>query len=223
MKPTGSDRDFELWLERELRLNAASAQQHRPRITEPAYRAASRRGGRSLATRSGILAAVTRRGAAALVVAALAIGGGGVVAATATGNIDPGSLGQRVAQIVEGCKDQVRGEGRDKRPDADVDTHAPSADRQNHRGIGKCVSSQVNHHQNGAVQQQAHQDRDNGPQSGRSSSPGKSPDHGQGNGAGPLGAPPGQGGPPRGHGNGNPGDDGDHGHHGHPPTPSPRP
>lgn len=177
-----------------------------------------------MATRSGILAAVTRRGAAGLVAAALAIGGGGVVAATATGSINPGSVGQRVAQIVEGCKDQVLGEGRDKRPDADVDTRAPSADRQTNRGIGKCVSSQVNHHQNGAVQQQAHQDRDTEPQSSRSSSPGKNPDHGQGNGAGPVGAPPGpvgappgQGGPPRGHGNG------DRGDRGHPRTPSPRP
>lgn len=215
MKPTGSDRDFELWLERELRLNAASAQQRRPRVTQPAYRAASRSGGKSLATRSGILAAVTRRGAAGLVVAALAVGGGGVVAAAATGSVNPGGLGQRVAQIVEACKDQIRGEDHDKKPDGDVDNH--TAARENNRGIGKCVSSQVNNHQNGAAQQQAHQDRDTESQSNRSVSPGKNPDHGQGNGAGPVGAPPGQGGPPRGRGND------DRGDRGHPPTPSPRP
>lgn len=217
MKPTGSDRDFELWLERELRLNAAAAQQRRPRVAQPAYRAASRGRGKSLGTRSGILAAVTSRGAAGLVVAALAVGGGGVIAAAATGNVNPGSLGQRVAQIVEGCKDQVRGEDHDKRPDSDADTHAASAARNNSRGIGKCVSSQVNHHQNGAAQQQAHQDRDAESQSSRSVSPGKNPDHGQGNVAGLVGAPPGQGGPARGRGTGNPGD------HGHPPTPSPHP
>ena len=215
MKPTGSDRDFELWLERELRLNAASAQQRRPRVTQPAYRGASRSGGKLLATKSGILAAVTRRGAAGLVVAALAVGGGGVVAAAATGSVNPGGLGQRVAQIVEACKDQIRGEDHDKKPDGDVDNH--TAARENNRGIGKCVSSQVNHHQNGAAQQQAHQDRDTEPQSSRSTSPGKNPDHGQGSGAGPVGAPPGQGGPPRGRGNG------DRGDRGHPPTPSPHP
>ena len=215
MKPTGSDRDFELWLERELRLNAAAAQQRRPHVTQPAYRAVSRSGGKSLATRSGILAAVTRRGAAGLVVAALAVGGGGVVAAAATGSVNPGGLGQRVAQIVEACKDQIRGEDHDKKPDGDVDNH--TAARENNRGIGKCVSSQVNNHQNGAAQQQAHQDRDTEPQSSRSTSPGKNPDHGQGNAAVPVAAPPGQGGPPRGRGND------DRGDRGHPPTPSPRP
>jgi hypothetical protein len=201
MKPTGSDRDFELWLERELRLHAASAQQHRPRVTQPAYRAASRSGGKSLATKSGILAAVTSRGAVGLAAAALAIGGGGIVAAAATGSLSPGASG-----IAHECQEN--------RPA--VDNHAASAAREN-RGIGKCVSRQVNHHQNGAAQQQAHQNSDTGSASGQSSSPGKHPDHGQATGVDSFGAPPGQGGLERGRGTGNSGD------HGHPPTPSPHP
>lgn len=148
MKPTGSDGDFERRLERELRLYVASAQGPSPRAAQPAYRAASRRGGKSLTT-TGILG----KGAAGLVAAVLTVGGGSAVAVAATGSHNPGELVQSVAQIVEGCKDKVRTDDQDKSA-AGVDTHAASAARNNH-GIGQCVSSQVNHNQNGERHQQA--------------------------------------------------------------------
>jgi hypothetical protein len=213
MKPTGSDGDFERRLERELRLHVASAQGPGPGAAQPAYRAASRRGGQSLTT-SGILG----KGAAGLVAAVLAIGGASALAMAATGSHNPGELAQTVAQIVEGCKDTVRTDDHDKNGTTDVDTHAASAARNNH-GIGKCVSSAVNHNKNGEAHQQANgvSDADEHKSPSPSTSSGTHQDHGQGNGAGSLGAP-GQGG--TGNGSGDHGSAGDHSHH---PTPSPHP
>jgi hypothetical protein len=213
MKPTGSDGDFERRLERELRLHVASAQAPGPRAAQPAYRAASRRGGQSLTT-SGILG----KGAVGLVAAVLAVGGASALAMAATGSHNPGELAQSVAQIVGGCKDTVRTDDHDKKGTTDVDTHAASAARNNH-GIGKCVSSQVNKNQNGEAHQKANgvSDADEHKSPSPSTSSGTHQDHGQGNGAGSLGAP-GQGG--TGNGSGDHGSAGDHSHH---PTPSPHP
>jgi len=213
MKPTGSDGDFERRLERELRLHVASAQGPSPQAAQPAYRAASRRGGQSLTT-SGILG----KGAAGVVAAVLAVGGASAVAMAATGSRNPGELAQSVAQIVEGCKDTVRTDDHDKKGATDVDTHAASAARNNH-GIGKCVSSQVNKNQNGEAHQKANgvSDADEHKSPSPSTSSGTHQDHGQGNGGGSVGAP-GQGG--TGNGSGNHGSAGDHSHH---PTPSPHP
>ncbi len=212
MKPTGSDGDFERRLERELHLHLASAQGPSPRAAQPAYRAASRRGGQSL-TKSGILG----KGAVGLVAAVLAIGGASAVAMAATGSHNPGELAQSVAQIVEGCKDTVRTDDHDKNGTTDVDTHAASAARNNH-GIGKCVSSAVNH-KNGEAHQQANgvSDADERKSPSPSTSAGTHLDHGQGSGAGSVGAP-GQGG--TGNGSGDHGGAGDRSHH---PTPSPHP
>ena len=168
--------------------------------------------------RSGILG----KGAAGLVAAVLTVGGGSAVAMGATGSHNPGELAQSVAQLVEGCKDQVRTDDHDKSAVADVDTHAASAARNSH-GIGQCVSSKVNHNQNGEAHQQANgvKDADERKSDSPSTSPGTHQDHGQGNGSGSVGAP-GQGGT----GNGNAGGHGDHGNsggHGHEPSPSPHP
>ena len=162
--------------------------------------------------RSGILG----KGAAGLVAAVLTVGGGSAVAMAATGSHNPGELAQSVAQIVEGCKDQVRTDDHDKSTVADVDTHAASAARNNH-GIGQCVSSKVNHNQNGEAHQQANgaKDADEHKSASPSTSPDTHQDHGQGNGSGSVGAP-GQGGT----GNGNHGNSGDHVHK---PSPSPHP
>ncbi len=149
------------------------------------------------------------RGAAGLVVALLAAGGGSAVAMATTGSHTPGDLAQTVAQIVEGCKDKVRTDDHDKTTAGDVDTHAASAARNSH-GIGHCVSSAVNHNQNGENHQQANGVKDaDEHKAGSSSSPGTHQDHGQGNGGSTEA--PGQGG--TGHGSG--------GDHGHQPSPSP--
>jgi hypothetical protein len=216
MKPTGSNADFERRLERELRLHVASAQGPSPRAAEPAYLAASRRGGQSLTT-LGILG----KGAAGLVAAVLTVGGGSAVAMAATGSHNPGELVQSVAQIVEGCKDNVRVDDHDKGTAADVDTHTASATRNNH-GIGHCVSSQVNHNRNGERHQQANgvTDADERKTASPSTSPGTHQDHGQGNGSGSVGAP-GQGG--SGNGTSGQSDHGKPGDNGHKPSPSPHP
>ena len=214
MKPTGSDGDFEGRLERELRLHVASAQGPSPRAAQPAYRAASRRGGQSLTT-LGILG----KGAAGLVAAVLAVGGASAVAMAATGSHNPGELAQSVAQIVEGCKDTVRTGDHDKKGTTDVDTHAASAARNNH-GIGKCVSSQVNKNQNGEAHQKANGVSDADEHKSPSPSSGTHQDHGQGSGSGSVGAP-GQGG--SGNGTGGQSDHGKSGDHGHKPSPSPHP
>jgi hypothetical protein len=207
MKPTGSDGDFERRLERELRLHVASAQGPSPRAAQPAYRAASRRGGQSLTIRSGILG----KGAAGLVVAVLTVGGGSAIAIAATGSHNPGELAQSIGNIVHGCTkpdeardDQQQGGG----------THSASGAREN---FGQCVSSAVNHNKNGEAHQQANgiKDADERKSASPSSSPGAHQDHGQGNGGGSVGAP-GQGGT----GNGNVGSQGDHGRK---PSPSPHP
>ena len=160
---------------------------------------------------SGILG----KGAAGLVAAVLAVGGASALAMAATGSHNPGELAQSVAQIVEGCKDTVRTDDHDKKGTTDVDTHAASAARNNH-GIGKCVSFQVNENQNGEAHQKANgvSDADERKTPSPSTSAGTHQDHGQGSGAGSVGAP-GQGGTGGDHGSA-----GDHSHH---PTPSPHP
>src|SRR5215472_8577039 len=100
MRPAGSDGDFERWLERELRRTVGSVRGPSPRATQAAYRAASRPGGKSL----GIFG----KGAAGLAAVLLTIGGGSAVAMAATGSANPLELGQRVADIVQGCKAQIR-------------------------------------------------------------------------------------------------------------------
>src|SRR5262249_27703646 len=183
-----------------------------PRAAQAAYRAASRSGGRSLTMRSGFFG----KGAAGLVAVILALGGGSAVAMAATGSATPMELGQRVADIVQGCKDKIR-KG-DHGSAADIDTHAASAARNNH-GIGQCVSSQVNHNQNGEAHQQANgvKDADEHKGASPSTSPGTHQDHGQGTGGGSAGAP-GQGGSGHGTGQGHE-KPGGHGHA--PPTPQP--
>jgi len=212
MKPTRSDGDFERWLERELRRTVAAVRGPNPLAAQAAYRAASRSGGRSLTMRSGVFA----RGAAGLVAGLLTIGGGSAVAMATMGTANPVELGQRVAGIVQACKDQVRFDDHDKNAAASVDSRAASAAR-NNRGIGQCVSSQVNHNQNGEAQQQANgvKDADEHKAARPSTSPGTHQDHGQGAGGGSAGAP-GQGG--SGHGN-----SGDHRPTPSPHTPSPHP
>jgi len=163
--------------------------------------------------RSGILG----KGAAGLVAVLLAIGGGSAVAMGATGTANPVELGQRVAGIVQACKDQIRGDDHDKNAAPNVASHAASAARSN-RGIGQCVSSQVNHNQNGEAQQQANgvKDADEHKATRPSTSPGTHQDHGQGAGGGSAGAP-GQGGSGHGTGEGHPKPGG----HSHPPSPEP--
>ncbi len=209
MTPTGSDGEFERWLERELRRTVGSVRGPSPRAAQAAYRAASRSGGKSLTMRSGIFG----KGAAGLAAVLLTVGGGSAVAMAATGSANPMELGHRVADIVQGCKAQIRTDIHDSA--ADVDTHGASAARNNH-GIGQCVSSKVNHNQNGEAHQQANgvKDADERKAASPSTSPGTHQDHGQGNGSGSVGAP-GQGG--AGHG------PGDHGHSPSPHPPSPHP
>jgi len=164
--------------------------------------------------RSGVLG----RGAAGLVVVLLTIGGGSAVAMAATGSANPVELGQRVADIVEACKDQIRGDDRGKNTAAGVDSHAASAAR-NNRGIGQCVSSRVSQNRNGEAHQQANGGKDADEHRGASpsTSPGAHQDHGQGAGGGSAGAP-GQGGSGHGTGQGHE-KPGGHGHA--PPTPQP--
>ena len=201
MKPKGSDDDFEQWLERELRLHAASAQVPGPRAAEPAYRAASRKKGQPFTT------SVIGKGAAGLVAAVLTVGGGSAIAMAATGSHNPGELAQSVAQMVEGCKDTVRADDHDKKGTTDVDTHAASAAR-NGRGIGRCVSSQVHKNKNGEAQQQANGVADADERKAASPST-PDQDHGGSAGAGHDGTGHGGGGQP------------DHGNSGHHPSPSP--
>lgn len=155
--------------------------------------------------RSGVLG----KGAAGLVAVLLTIGGGSAVAMAATGSANPVELGQRVADIVQACKDQIRG---------DADSHAASGAR-NNRGIGQCVSSRVSQNRNGEAHQQANggKDADEHGAASPSTSPGTHQDHGQGAGGGSAGAP-GQGG--SGHGTGQGHDKpGGRGH----PSPTPQP
>jgi hypothetical protein len=210
MRPAGSDGDFERWLERELRRTLGSVRGPSPRTAQAAYRAASRSGGKSLTIRSGIFG----KGAAGLLAVMLAVGGGSAVAMAATGSANPMELGQRVADIVQGCKDQIRTDDHDKNTAADVDTHAASAAR-NDRGIGQCVSAQV-HLRNSERHQQSQDARDADVKPSPSTSPGTHQDHGQGNGSGSVGAP-GQGGQGHGTGDGH----GKPGGHDHTPTPHP--
>src|SRR5215470_3922739 len=180
MKPTGSDGDFERWLERELRRTVAAVRGPSPRAAQAAYRAASRSGGRSLTMRSGIFG----KAAAGLAAVLLTLGGGSAVAMAATGSANPMDLGQRVADIVQGCKDTIRAQEKDTPANA----HAASAARTN-RGIGQCVSSQVSKNRQGEAQQQANGVKDADER--KSASPSMSPGtvHGQGNGSGSVGAP----------------------------------
>src|SRR5215813_6499926 len=150
MRPARNDGDFDRWLERELRRTVGAVRGPSPRAAQAAHRAASRSGGRPFTMRSGVLG----RGAAGLVVVLLTIGGGSAVAMAATGSANPVELGQRVADIVEACKDQIRGDDRGKNTAAGVDSHAASAAR-NNRGIGQCVSSRVSQNRNGEAHQQA--------------------------------------------------------------------
>src|SRR5215467_3334379 len=119
MKPTGSDGDFERWLERELQRTVGSVRGPSPRAPQAAYRAASRSGGKSLTIRTGIFS----KGAAGLAAVLLTVGGGSAVAMAATGSANPMELGQRVADIVQNCKDQIRTDDHDKDAAADVDAH----------------------------------------------------------------------------------------------------
>lgn len=145
MKPTGSDGEFERWLEQELRRTVGSAQGPSPRAAQAAYGAASRSGGKALAIKSGFLAAVTGKGAAGLAVAALAVGGGGAAAA-ATGSTNPSDWGQHVVQVVESCKDQSSG------------ASTAGSDSKDDHGIGQCVSAMVSHNQNGRAHKESDSD-----------------------------------------------------------------
>ena len=209
MTPMGSDGDFERWLERELRRTVGSERGPSPRAAQAAYRAASR-SGKSLTLRSAMLG----KGAAGFAAVMLAIGGGSAVAMAATGSANPVELGQRVADIVQNCKDQIRSDDHERDAAAGVDAHAGSAAR-NNRGIGQCVSAGV-HARNSERPQQAQDDRDGNLKPSPSTSPGKAQDRGRGDGAGSAAAP-GQGGPgqDKGDGRGKPGG------HGRQPTPRP--
>ena len=195
----GSDDDFEKWLERELRLHAASALPG-PRAAEPAYRAASRKTGRS---------AILGKAAAGLLAAVLTVSGGSAIAMAATGSHNPGELAQSVAQIVQGCKDTVRQDDHDQKGTSDVATH-PASGARNTRGSGQCVSSQVHRNKNGEGRQQENGVRD--ADGRRSASPSTSPDtrqgHVEGDDSGSAGDP-GHGGTEH------------HGNPGHHPSPSP--
>ena len=193
MTPTGSDAEFERWLERELRRTVGSVRGPSPRAAQAAYNAPSRT----------IRSAIFGKGAAAFVAVTLAIAGGSAVAMAATGTANPMELGQRVADIVENCKDQIRADDHEKDTAADVDNHAASAAR-NNRGIGQCVSAGV-HARNSERRQQAQDGRDGNVKPSPSTSPGKDQDHGRGDGQGSVGAP-GQGEPAtKGDGHGKPG------------------
>jgi hypothetical protein len=217
MRPTGGDGDFERRLERELRLYVASAPRPSPRVGQPAYRAASRRGGQSSLT-SGILG----KAVAGLVVAVLTVGAGSAVAMAATGSHNPGELAQSIAQRVEGCKDKVGTDNHDKSTGAEVAASSGG----NSRGTGQCVGSEVNQNSEAHQQKNGVTDRVERKAAHPSTSPGTHQDHGQGSGAGSVGAP-GQGGTGHGNGDGGQGDNGDSdnhgdsGNHGHQPTPSP--
>ncbi len=140
------------------------------------------------------------KAAAGLVVAVLTVGAGSAAAMAATGH-KPGEVAHGAAQIVEACKDTVRGN------DPDKGSH----------GIGKCVSAAV-HKRNDERKQQETEAKDTDKNESASPSPKSShQDHGQGAGGGSVGAP-GQG------GSGNGSSDSNHGHssgHGHQPSPKP--
>jgi len=156
--------------------------------------------------RSGIFG----KAAAGLAAVLLTLGGGSAVAMAATGSANPMDLGQRVADIVQGCKDTIRAQEKDTPANA----HAASAARTN-RGIGQCVSMQVNKNRHGEAQQEANGVKDADEHTAASPSTSHGTDHGKGNGGGSIGAP-GQSG--AGHGN-----SGDHRPTPSPHTPSPHP
>lgn len=159
--------------------------------------------------------AIFGKGAAGFVAVTLAIAGGSAVAMAATGSANPMELGQRVADIVQNCKDQIRTDDHDKDAAADLDARAASAARNNH-GIGQCVSAGV-HARNSERHQQAQDGSGGNVKPSPSPSPGKDQDRGRGVVQGSVGAP-GQGGPAsKGASHGKPGD------HGRQPTPTPRP
>ena len=151
-----------------------------------------------------IRSVIVGRGVVGLAAVMLVVGGGSAVAMAATGSANPVELGQRVADIVPNCKDQIRTD--DKDVAAEAAGRAASTAR-NNRGIGRCVSAQVNHNQNGEAHQQTNgvKDADERKADSPTTSPGtEHQDHGQGG--------PGHG---TGDGHGKPGD------HGHKPTPHP--
>lgn len=215
MRPTGGDGDFERRLERELRLHVASAPRPSPRAVQPAYRAASRRGGQSSLT-SGLLG----RAAASLVAAALTVGAGSAVGMAATGSHSPGELAQSIAERVKGCKDKGGTDNHDKSTGAEVAASTGGT----RRSTGQCLGSEVNQNQNSEAHQQKNGVTDPVERKAAhpSTSPGTHQDHGQGSGAGSAGAP-GQGGTGHGNGDGGQGDKGGSDNHGDHPTPSPTP
>ena len=77
-----------------------------------------------MAIKATVVGALTTRAAAGVAAAALALGGGAVAASAATGHAHPASWGQKVAEAVENCKQEVRSDA----------SGAP-------RNVGQCVSA----------------------------------------------------------------------------------
>ena len=153
MKLTERDRTFERRLERELRLHAAFSQQYRVRTARPRYRPAAGRGMKAPAMKWGMMG----KAAAGLIAVALALGGGAAAAMSTTGSANPIDVGQRMVQVVEGCRDSAQ--------------------------ATKCVGDTSSHPQNGEAQQ--HQGAN--PHARPGSSPDQHRDHGQGSGGSSAG------------------------------------
>lgn len=96
------DREFERWLDDELRCVVGLAQGPSPRAAQAAYRALGRRA----------LVTVPGRLVAAMAAAALSVIAGGALAAIAyTGSPNPATWGDAVVRAVSGCKEELNAEG----------------------------------------------------------------------------------------------------------------
>jgi hypothetical protein len=100
MNRADASREFERWLDRELRATLAAEVETAAPPPRPRHRLLGRRG----------LAGMGVRGAAAVFAVVLGVASGG--AALATGSPNPVSWGREVVQVVSGCADQSSGDGR---------------------------------------------------------------------------------------------------------------
>jgi uncharacterized membrane protein YgcG len=191
-------RDFDEWLERELRQKASGEAAPNPLPSQARYHAVSLRG-RALGRLSFVIAAlVSTNAATALAMSAVVVvAAGAATEAVITGSANPVDWGHQVVQQVEKCKDAL----------------APGG-----HSVGDCASSFASRHgQQESTTHKASDARQNAPASPASHPPGGPPSSHPG--GGPPTSHPG-GGPPSSHpsvGNsgGNSGNDEGGSGHGH--------